>query len=112
MGATFGGNLDVQAGVHLVEDRPNKRMTIQFAEKPSAEVLAVVKSEEFGYRYDTDEKLWYKRINQAKPRKSRAEVDELFFQVVDMLRAEKGPPPRSQQVRQCKARPTASPGQK
>jgi hypothetical protein len=90
----FGSNLDMQAGVHLVEDRPNKRMTIQFAEKPSAEVLAVVKGEEYGYRYDTDEKLWYKRINQAKPRQSRAEADELYFQVVDMIRAEKGLPTR------------------
>jgi hypothetical protein len=85
---------DYEAGVRVIEDRPNKRMTIQFAEKPSAEVLAVMKSKEYGYSYDIEDKLWYKRINPAKPRQSRAEADELFLKVDNMVREEKGLPPR------------------
>jgi hypothetical protein len=86
----FGIFTDVQAGVHLVEDRKNKRMTIQFKEKPSDAVRGVMKGEPYLYRYDAEEKLWFKRINQATPAATRAEADELAGKVASMIRTEKG----------------------
>jgi hypothetical protein len=86
----FGIFTDVQAGVHLVEDRANKRMTIQFTDKPSDAVRAVIKGEPYLYRYDGEEKLWYKPIKQAAAAASRAEADELAATVARMIRSEKG----------------------
>ena len=86
----FGIFTDVQAGVHLVEDRANKRMTIQFKDKPSDAVRAVIKGEPYLYRYDGEEKLWFKPIKQSTPAASRAEADELAAKVASMIRTEKG----------------------
>ena len=86
----FGIFTDVQAGVHLIEDRANKRMTIQFKDKPSDAVRAVIKVEPYLYRYDGEEKLWYKPIKQTAAAGSRAEADELAGKVASMIRTEKG----------------------
>jgi hypothetical protein len=93
----FGSFGDYQAGVRLIEDRENRRMTIKFAEKPSDAVRALLKSEEYGYRFDSEDQVWYKFINPAKPRQSRADADELVLKVADMLREEKGLPPNKDQ---------------
>jgi hypothetical protein len=90
----FGSYGDYQAGVRLIEDRKNRRMTIQFEEKPSDAVRAVLKSEEYGYRYDSEDQLWYKAINPAKPRQSREEADELVQKLANMIRQEKGLEPK------------------
>jgi hypothetical protein len=86
----FGSFGDYQAGVRLIEDRQNRRMTIQFQDKPSDAVRALLKSKEHGFRYDPNDKLWYKPIDQAKHIQSRQEADELVYKVANMLRAEKG----------------------
>jgi len=86
----FGSFGDYQAGLRLIEDRQNKRMTIQFQDKPSDAVRAVLKAKEHGFRYDPNDKLWYKPIDQAKPIQSRQEADELVFKVANIIRAEKG----------------------
>jgi hypothetical protein len=90
----FGSFGDYQAGVRMIEDRQNKRMTIQFQDKPSDAVRAVLKSKEHGFRYDPNDKLWYKPIDQAKHIQSRQEADELVFKVANMIRTEKGLEPK------------------
>ena len=90
----FGSFGDYQAGVRLIEDRENRRMTIKFEEKPSDAVRAVLKSEDYGYRFDGEDQVWYKFINPAKQRQTRTEADELVLKVADMLREEKGLPKR------------------
>ena len=84
-----GGWGDFEAGVHLNEDHRNRRMTIKFNEKPSEEVRKVMK-EEYGYRFDGENQLWYKRINPPTARQSREEAEEVAFQVANMTRQEKG----------------------
>lgn len=86
----FGSWTDAQAGVHLIEDRQNRRMTIRFEERPSEAVRAVIKSEEHGFRFDGEEQVWWKRINPAKPVQAREEAEQLAFQVANMIRGEKG----------------------
>lgn len=90
----FGVFGDYAPGVRLIEDWQNRRMTIQFQDKPSEAVRAVLKSEEHSYRFDGEDQVWYKRINHDKPRQSREEADELVLKVADMIRQEKGLPPR------------------
>jgi hypothetical protein len=92
----FGIFGDYEAGVRLIEDRQNRRMTIKFEEKPSDAVRAVLKSKENGYRFDAEDQLWYKPINQAKPRQSREEAEELAYTVADMIRVEKGLPKKKE----------------
>jgi hypothetical protein len=91
----FGSFGDYEAGVHLVEDRENKRMLIKFDEKPSEQVRTLLKSPEYGYRFDGAEQVWYKFISQARPRQSRREADDLFLKVANMIREEKGLEPRA-----------------
>ena len=53
-----------------------------------------MKSPAFGYRFDDEDLLWYKKISQAKPRQSRQEAEDLAFQVANMIREEKGLEPK------------------
>ncbi len=84
-----GGWGDFEAGVRLNEDHRNRRMTIKFDEKPSEEVRQIMKRE-YGYTFDGENQLWYKRINPATARQAREEAEELAFQVANMIRQEKG----------------------
>jgi hypothetical protein len=81
--------IDEQAGVRLVEDRQNRRMTIRFAEKPPEAVRKLAKAE-YGFKFDFDDEVWYKRIDPAKPRQSRDEAAELAFNAANLIRQEKG----------------------
>ena len=90
----FGIFGDYEAGVRLIEDRQNRRMTIKFETKPSEPIRAVMKNPERGWRFDDEDEVWYKRINPAKSRQSREEAEELVYEVADMLRKEKGLPPK------------------
>ena len=92
--ARFGSWSDYEAGVHLIEDRQNRRMTIKFDEKPSEAVRALMKGEQHGFRFDGEDEVWYKKISQAKPRQSRQEAEELAFQTANMIREEKGLEPK------------------
>jgi hypothetical protein len=89
----FGIYGDYGAGVRLIEDRQNRRMTIQFEEKPSKAVHALLKGDKHGFRFDSGDQVWYKRIDQAKPRQSREEAEVLAQTVAQMVHAEKGLPP-------------------
>ena len=80
---------DVEAGVHLREDQTNRRMTIQFDEKPQEGVRRLLK-EEHGYRFDGENKLWYKRINPAAARQYRDEAEQLAFEAANLVRQERG----------------------
>jgi len=90
----FGSWGDYEAGVRLVEDRQNRRMVITFEEKPSEPVRTLMKSEQYGYRFDPQDKDWYKPINPAKPRQAREEAEDLVLQVTNLIRQEKGLEPR------------------
>lgn len=90
----FGSWSDYEVGVHLIEDRQNRRMTIQFDEKPSGEVRALMKGEQYGYCFDAEDEVWYKKISRAKPRQSRQEAEDLAFQEANMIREEKGLEPK------------------
>jgi hypothetical protein len=68
-------------------------MTIKFDEK-SSEALRKLLKEKHGYRFEPEDQLWYKRINQAKPRQSRQEAEELAFQAANVIRQEKGLEPK------------------
>jgi hypothetical protein len=54
----FGSWSDYEAGVHLIEDRQNRLMTIKFDEKPSEAVRKLLK-EQHGYRFEPEDQLWY-----------------------------------------------------
>ncbi len=90
----FGSFTDNMAGVRLIEDRENKRMMIQFNEKPSDAVRDMMKSEPYQYRYDTEQQVWYKPISPHTPVSSRGEAQELAFKVADLIRSEQGLEPR------------------
>jgi hypothetical protein len=90
----FEGYTDPEAGVRLIEDRENRRMTIKFDAKPSKAVLDVMKQES-GYRFDGEDELWYKFINPAKPRQTRAEAEEVVVKVANMVRQDKGLPEKA-----------------
>lgn len=90
----FGSWSDYEAGVHLIEDRQNRRMMIKFDEKPSGEVRSLMKGEQYGFRFDGEDEVWYKKISQAKPRQSRQEAEDLAFQAANMIREEKGLEPK------------------
>jgi len=49
-----------------------------------------MKSERYGYRFDSEDQVWYKKINPAKARQARNEADQLGFTVANMIRHEKG----------------------
>ena len=53
-----------------------------------------MKGEQYGYRFDGEDEVWYKKISQAKPRQSRQEAEELAFQAANMIREEKGLEPK------------------
>jgi hypothetical protein len=85
---------DQEAGVYLTEDRQNRRMTVRFAEKPPEAVRQLMK-EEYGYRFDSEDPLWYKPINPAKARQCRAEAEELAFKSANLIRQDKGMEPKA-----------------
>ena len=92
--ARFPSWTDPESGVHLTEDRQNRRMTIKFDEKPSEEVRALMKGEQYGFRFDGEDEVWYKKISPAKPRQSRQEAEDLAFQAANLIREEKGLEPK------------------
>ena len=92
--ARFPTWTDAEAGVHLIEDRQNRRMTIKFDEKPSEEVRTLMKGEQYGFRFDGEDELWYKKVSTAKPRQSRQEAEDLAAQAANLIRAEKGLEPK------------------
>jgi hypothetical protein len=92
-GRVGGGWTDAQAGVHVIEDHPNRRMTIKFDEKPSEAVRSVLKKE-YSYQFDYEDQLWWKKVNFAKPRQARQEAEDAGFQVANMIRQEKGLEPK------------------
>ena len=53
-----------------------------------------MKGEQYGYRFDGEDEVWYKKISQAKPRQSRQEAEDLAFQAANMIREEKGLEPK------------------
>jgi hypothetical protein len=81
---------DHEAGVVVLEDRQNRRMVVKFDDKPSEAVREVMKGEPYGFRFDPDEQLWYKKFSPGIARQARTEADQLGFTVANIIRQEKG----------------------
>ena len=88
--ARFNSWGDHEAGVVVIEDRENHRVAIKFDEKPSEAVREVMKKEPYGFRFDPEDKLWYKKFGPARARQARTEADQLGFTVANIIRQEKG----------------------
>jgi hypothetical protein len=79
---------DYVAGAFLLESRRYRQMQIKFDDKPSQAVLDAVKAE--GFRYNGQDKVWSKQIQQDTAMQTRIDAERLFQKVTDMIRQEKG----------------------
>jgi hypothetical protein len=84
----FPFRTDVEAGVRLMEDRRFKQMQIAFEQSPSEEVRYEIRNA--GYRWQSKERVWSKQLDPDKAWQTRADADELFAVVTNMIRQEKG----------------------
>jgi hypothetical protein len=79
---------DLEAGVHLEEDRQYKQMRIKFDEKPPVHIRAEVHGE--GFRWNSLEQAWSKPIDRDAAWKSRTEAERTFDRACELLREAKG----------------------
>lgn len=89
----FGIATDYQAGVHLSENRRDRRMEIKFDEgrredKPSQAVIDRLK--ETGYRWNPSHKLWTHPVRSDSAMATRIDAERLYRDVCQMIREEKG----------------------
>jgi hypothetical protein len=84
----FGIAGDYAAGVHLLESRCYRQFQIRFDDKPSQPVRDAVKAE--GFRYNGQDKLWTKQIQQDTAMQTRIDAERLFQEITGMIRQEKG----------------------
>jgi hypothetical protein len=70
-------------------------MAIKFDEKPSQDVRTLIKGDQYGFRFDCEDKVWYKKISKAKLRQSRQEAEDLAAQAANMISNEKGLEPNN-----------------
>jgi hypothetical protein len=84
----FGIAGDVETGVRLFESRRYHQMAIKFEEKPSQEVLDLVKSA--GYRWNANDFMWVHPIEADSAMTTRIEAERLYQEVRGMIRQAKG----------------------
>ncbi|WP_437193646.1 hypothetical protein [Planctomicrobium sp. SH527] len=84
----FGIAGDYEAGVRLFESRRNRFMAIKFEEKPSPEVLDLVKST--GYRWNSRDFMWTRPIEPDSAMTTRIEAERLYQEVRTLVRQAKG----------------------
>lgn len=84
----FGIAGDVEAGVRLFESRRFRQMAIKFEEKPSQEVLDLVKSA--GYRWNANDFMWVHPMKADSDMTTRIEAERLYQEVRGMIRQAKG----------------------
>jgi hypothetical protein len=84
----FGIAGDYEAGVRLFESRRYHQMAIKFEEKPTQEVLDLVKSA--GYRWNANDFMWVHPIEADSAMTTRIDAERLYHEVCGMIRQAKG----------------------
>ncbi len=89
----FGVATDYLAGVSLFESRQDRQMAIKFGDgspdaKPSQAVINRMK--EAGYRWNPADRVWTHPIRPDSALSTRIEAEQLYQEVRQMIRQEKG----------------------
>ena len=84
----FGIAADALAGVRLFESRQDRQMAIKFDEKPSQDVIDLLKDE--GYRWNPRDKIWARPVQSGNAMTTRIEAEQLYQEVRSIIRQEKG----------------------
>jgi len=84
----FGIAGDDEAGVRLFISRRNRQMAIKFEDKPSLDVLDLVKSA--GYRWNANDFMWVHPIEADSAMTTRIDAERLYQEVRVMIRQAKG----------------------
>jgi len=84
----FGIATDALAGVRLFESRQDRQMAIKFDEKPSQDIIDLLKEE--GYRWNPRDKIWAHPVRSESARATRIEAEQLYQEVRSMIRHDKG----------------------
>lgn len=89
----FGIASDNLAGVRLFESRQDRQMAIKFGDggpdsKPSQAVIDKMK--EHGYRWNPLDRIWAHPIRPDTAMSTRIEAEQLYQEVRQMIRDEKG----------------------
>ena len=84
----FGIHSDYLAGIHLRESRKYRQIQIVFDEKPSQAIIDKIK--ESGYRWNREDEMWTRQMNQDNAMQTRVDADRLFKEVAKMIRADRG----------------------
>lgn len=84
----FGIAGDYEAGVRLFESRRFRQMAIKFEEKPSQEVLDLVRSA--GYRWNSRDFMWVRPIEADSAMTTRIDAERLYEEVRSLIRQAKG----------------------
>src|SRR5271168_5030789 len=89
----FGIASDAVAGVRLFESRQDRQMAVKFGEgrpedKPSQAVIDKMK--EAGYRWNPADRIWAKPVRAESALGTRIDAEQLFQDVRQMIRGEKG----------------------
>ena len=84
----FGIAKDNLAGVRLFESKQDRQMAIKFEDKPSQAVIDRMK--EAGYRWKAADKIWAHPVYADSAMTTRIDAEQLYQEVRDMIRKEKG----------------------
>ena len=84
----FGIAGDYLAGVRLFESKQDRQMALKFEEKPTQEVIDMLK--EAGYRWNPVDKIWAHPVRQDSAMSTRIEAERLYQEVRQVIRQEKG----------------------
>ena len=89
----FGIATDHLAGVRLFESRQDRQMAIKFGDgspdaKPSQAVINRIK--EAGYRWNPGDRVWAHPVRPDSAMSTRIEAEQLYQEVRQMIREEKG----------------------
>lgn len=84
----FGIAGDYVAGVRLFENRKDRLMVIKFEQKPSTDVLNLLKDS--GFRWNPRDQVWVHPIYTEQARRIRIEAERLYQEVRGMIRQERG----------------------
>lgn len=89
----FGIAADYVAGVRLFESKQDRQMAIKFGDgspesKPSQDVIAKMK--DAGYRWDAADRVWTHPVRSDTALSTRIAAEQLYQEVRQMIREEKG----------------------
>ena len=84
----FGIAQDNLAGVRLFDSKQDRQVAIKFSEKPSQAVIDRMK--EAGYRWSQADQIWAHPVRGDSAMSTRIEAEQLYQEVRQMIREEKG----------------------